>query len=68
MDRSLSIWFKYNYRNTLTKDIHLRADFDNEGNSYGNIESFPICRSYVFDATATFIILQIFLAYNLINL
>ena len=47
---------------TLTKDIHLRADFDNEGNSYG-IKVFQYSVMYLM--LPTFIILQVFLAYNL---
>ena len=47
---------------TLTKDIHLRADFDSEGNSYG-IKAFQYSVMYLM--LPTFILLQIFLAYNL---
>ena len=35
---------------THLKDIHLRADFDNEGNSYG-IKAFQEIFSNVFDVT-----------------
>ena len=47
---------------TLTKDIHLRADFDNEGNSYG-IKAFQYSVMYLM--LPTFVVLQVLLAYNL---
>jgi len=47
---------------TLTKDIHLRADFDNDGNSYG-IKTFQYSVMYLM--LPIFIILQLALAYNL---
>ena len=47
---------------TLTKDIHLRADFDNDGNSYG-IKTFQYSVMYLM--LPIFIILQLALANNL---
>ena len=47
---------------TLTKDIHLRADFDEDGNSYG-IKIFQYSVMYLM--LPIFIILQLALANNL---
>ena len=47
---------------TATKNIHLRADFDSEGNSYG-IKVFQYSVMYLM--LPTFVILQVLLAYNL---
>ena len=47
---------------TLTKDIHLRADFDDDGNSYG-IKSFQYSVMYLM--LPIFIAFQLVLANNL---
>ena len=47
---------------TLTKDIHLRADFDDDGNSYG-IKTFQYSVMYLM--LPIFIVLQLALANNL---
>ena len=49
---------------TLTKDIHLRADFDEDGNSFG-IKKFQYAVMYLM--LPTFIILQIILAWRLFH-
>ena len=46
---------------TLTKNIHLRADFDSEGNSYG-IKLFQYAVMYIM--LPVFIALQVALAIN----
>ena len=49
---------------TLTKDIHLRADFDEDGNSFG-IKKFQYAVMYLM--LPTFIVLQIILAWRLFH-
>lgn len=49
---------------TLTKDIHLRADFDEDGNSFG-IKKFQYAVMYLM--FPTFIVLQIILAWRLFH-
>tara|TARA_Y100000287_G_scaffold12974_1_gene9452 strand:- start:2727 stop:3857 length:1131 start_codon:yes stop_codon:yes gene_type:complete len=49
---------------TLTKDIHLRADFDEDGNSFG-IKKFQYAVMYLM--LPAFIVLQIILAWRLFH-
>ena len=52
----------YTIIDTLTKDIHLKAEVDNDGNSYG-IKIFQYLVMYVM--LPVFIVIQIFLAWRL---